>query len=176
MSLLIQTFLIGAVASVAMIGTMHLVGRFSNLRPGKVWIFGKALTAKGWSARSAETAIHIVGGGVFAAAYLLVWSMFDVPSEYYALIGLFTGLLHGAGIAMTHLSILAFDDDGHQVSLVHVLAHCIFGLVIGTGVTIADMNTNFVEQFAENYRKPLFFAQKADAKPVESSKETSTKL
>ena len=83
--------------------------------------------------------IHCGAGIIFAYAYVFLLSLSHIPIN--PLTGLFLGSLHGALIMLfvsitilEHHPIATYHDRGPMTGFAQLLAHMVYGLIVGTMV------------------------------------------
>ena len=83
--------------------------------------------------------VHFGAGIIFAYAYVLLLSLSHIPVN--PLTGLFIGSLHGALIMLLvsimileHHPIASYHERGPMTGFAQLLAHMVYGLVVGTVV------------------------------------------
>ncbi|MBM3856387.1 MAG: hypothetical protein FJ390_00305 [Verrucomicrobia bacterium] len=83
--------------------------------------------------------LHVSAGIIFAYAYVFILSFSHIPIN--PLTGLFLGAVHGAIIMLLvsimileHHPIASYHDRGPMTGFAQLLAHMVYGLVVGTVV------------------------------------------
>jgi len=150
--IILETFAIGVFATLAMIGFLLFVEHLTGVKPRDLWIFGRLFTKDTPRARTLEIAVHCVGGIFFAALYTLGWSLFDIPLYILPAVGLMTGLVHGAGVAISQIAILQNKPSGFRVASTHALSHAVFGFVLGIMASFAQSEFEYMDRYAELIR------------------------
>ncbi|MCX6957213.1 MAG: hypothetical protein NT164_01550 [Verrucomicrobiae bacterium] len=102
---------------------------------------GALITRKQESAFLPGLIIHFGAGIIFAYAYVLLLSLSHIPIN--PLTGLFLGSLHGALIMLLvsimileHHPIATYHDRGPMTGFAQLLAHMVYGLIVGTVVQL----------------------------------------
>ena len=134
--------LIGGLAGTAAMNLLLQIPKWVGL--GNIDIIraaGALITRKQERAFLPGLIIHFGAGIIFAYAYVLLLSLSHIPIN--PLTGLFLGSLHGALIMLLvsimileHHPIATYHDRGPMTGFAQLLAHMVYGLIVGTVVLL----------------------------------------
>lgn len=136
------TPLIAGLAGTAAMTLLLQIPKWINL--GNIDIIravGALVTQKQERAFLPGLILHFGAGIIFAYAYVLLLSLSHIPIN--PLTGLFLGSLHGALIMLLvsitileHHPIATYHERGPMTGFAQLLAHMVYGLVVGTIVQL----------------------------------------
>lgn len=149
MEVIIQTLLIGLISGLSMIAFLIVAEKSGFVKGKDLWIFGKLVYEKGPKAKAFEIGVHTVGGVFFAFLYVVLWSLYDIPPKTFPIVGLATGVIHGAFVAVTQVIVLANRDDGFKIATTHAASHAVFGLILGICTGFAQEKFEYVDRYAQ---------------------------
>ena len=134
-----QTVLAGLIATAAMSGTLYAIHWRGLAEADMVRAIGSIITRKEENAMLPGLVLHFLSGIGFAFLYVIVWSA--LPTEgfvHYVALGLLTGFAHGLIVSFVLVVLVAehhpvprFQKAGVGVAVAHLVAHVIFGLMVG---------------------------------------------
>lgn len=128
--------LLGAVMMMIVIFALQSIGLTS---PHLLASIGSLVTKKMDGASKVGLVIHLVSGIVFAFLYVLVWSYLDLRTiPELVMLGMLTGSLHAVAVSIAivilvteHHPLRRYQKVGFNVALTQVVAHVVFGIVVG---------------------------------------------
>jgi len=156
-----STFLItaatGFVATGFMSLSLYLVHWRGIANADMINAVGSLVTKNEETAMAPGLLIHFGTGIAFAFVYVASWSLFIVPSfSSYLTLGLISGVGHGLVVSFVLVALVAehhplprFQEAGLGVAVAHLLAHVVYGAVIGIGAGSYGLRFDFVPVLAE---------------------------
>lgn len=136
---ILQTVLAGLIATVVMTASLYAIHWRGMAEADMLRALGSLITRDEATALPVGIMIHLVSGIVFAFVYIVVWSTLPLHAfQHYVLLGLLTGFAHGLVVSFALVVLVAehhplerFQRAGIGVALAHLLAHVVYGLLIG---------------------------------------------
>ena len=139
---LFQIALIGLLATTAMTTFLYLVNGAGLANGDMVRAIGSAITKRYEGSFKTGLGVHCVSGIIFAGIYVYILSLVPPLADDQAIklagLGAMLGFVHGLVVSLglvvvvaEHHPIEQFRKAGVGVALVHLLAHVVYGGVIG---------------------------------------------
>jgi hypothetical protein len=137
---LLSLTIIGIMATAAMTSFLWLVSGLTRRDVDMVRAIGALYTNSLASSLGPGLLMHFTGGLLAAYVYGVFLGLLSLEAPYwYAITGMLVGVVHGLLVTTVLKLLLAEHHPIHrysamdrQIFLLHVLAHVIYGLVIGT--------------------------------------------
>lgn len=148
---------IGIVATIVMTGLLVGITRSGLAEADMVRAIGSLLLRREAGALKVGMVAHLAVGVICALVYVAVWSLFDFSGfAEFAMVGAMVGFGHGLVVSLILVIVVAenhplerFRTAGVGVALSHLVAHVVFGVVVGLGVAASDVRFEGVHQIAE---------------------------
>jgi len=136
---ILQTVLAGLIATLAMTASLYAVHWRGLAEADMIRALGSLLSRNEAGSLPLGVAIHGISGIVFAFVYVVVWSTLPVTAfQHYLLLGVLTGFAHGLVVSFALVILVAehhplprFQNVGMGVAVAHLVAHVIYGLLVG---------------------------------------------
>ena len=148
MPTIINTIVGGVIATTAMTLFLYLFHWFKLANGDMLRALGSWVVKKYEGSFLPGLIIHYIGGICFALIYLWLWRLLPlqrVPD--YIFLGLVFGFIHGLIVSFMLVVLVAehhpmeeFRGAGFAVALVHLVAHIIYGAVLGLVVGSTVIN------------------------------------
>ncbi|HKI98126.1 MAG TPA: DUF6789 family protein [bacterium] len=136
---ILQTVLAGLIATGVMTAALYAIHWRGFAEADMLRALGSIVTRNETNAMPLGIVLHFLSGIVFAFLYVIVWSTLPVAEfQHYVLLGLISGFAHGLVVSFVLVILVAehhplprFQQAGIGVAVAHLLAHVIYGLLIG---------------------------------------------
>lgn len=151
------TFLAGAIAALLMAGLFAAWRGLTHINFDMLRSIGSLFSRR--YAFRAGMFIHLILGGLFAFAYVAMWSYLGFPRDFWSLLfGAALGLAHGFIVSFwlvifvaEHHPLKKFrGDKGFSVALTDIAGHVVYGVVLALFISTLQLNYNWISQMAED--------------------------
>ncbi len=149
---ILQTILAGIIATAAMCVALYIIQWRGLAEADMVRAIGSIITRNEQNAMPIGLVIQFVSGVGFAFLYIIVWSTLPIAEfQHYVLLGLVTGFAHGLVVSFMlvvlvaeHHPVARFQNAGMGVAVAHLLAHVVYGLLVGLVAASFAVRLNFL--------------------------------
>jgi Family of unknown function (DUF6789) len=136
---ILQTVLAGVIATAVMSAALYGIHWRGFAEADMIRALGSIVTRNESNAMPIGLVIHFLSGIIFAFVYVIVWSTLPVSQfQHYLLLGLITGFAHGLVVSFALVVLVAehhplqrFQRAGIGVAVAHLVAHVVYGLLVG---------------------------------------------
>lgn len=149
---ILQTILAGIIATAAMCVALYIIQWRGLAEADMVRAIGSIVTRNEQNAMPIGLVIQFFSGIVFAFIYISVWSTLPIAEfQHYVLLGLVTGFAHGLVVSFMLVVLVAehhplprFQNAGMGVAVAHLVAHVVYGLLVGLVAASFSVKLNFL--------------------------------
>ncbi len=142
MEAIVTTILAGLLSTAAMSGFLYLVHFSGAANADMIRALGSMLTKNFDNAMLAGLVTHAISGVMFAFPYAIVLGLAPVSGYATTAVGGLVGFFHGFVFSFMLIALIAeshpierFRNAGVSVAVVHLLAHVVYGSMMGFAVT-----------------------------------------
>lgn len=144
----VQVMLVGVVATACMTLSLYSIHWSGFANGDMVRALGSWVTRRYEDSLPIGLLIHFSAGAGFALIYVLAWQWTGFPATTLGVpIGALFGLFHGSVVSLMLVMMVAehhplerFREAGFRVALTHVVAHVVYGVVIGGAISTWDLH------------------------------------
>jgi len=154
MDAIVLTIVTGLVATAAMSALLYLIHWRGFANADMIRAIGSIVTRNETNALWPGMLVHFGSGVIFAFLYVGFWSTLPVSALKYVVgLGALMGVAHGLVVSFMlvilvaeHHPIVRFQQAGMGVAISHLLAHVVYGLVIGLMGAWLGLRLGFMPQ------------------------------
>lgn len=136
----LQTLMAGLIATAFMSGTLYAIQWRGLAEADMIRAIGSIVTRNESNAVPPGIFLHLLSGIVFAFVYVIIWSSLPISTfVHYLGLGVMCGFAHGLVVSFVLVVLVAehhplprFQSAGFGVALAHLVAHVVYGLIVGT--------------------------------------------
>ena len=164
MSTFFQVLLIGILATVAMTGVLSIMLGNSLSSADMFRALGSIATKKQDLTLGAGILMHLIVGCVSAFIYVAVWSTFSFDGlREFIIVGALVGFAHGFLMSFIlivnvaeHHKLARFRKVGFGVAIAFLVAHIVYGTVVGYGAGMFETRFAALEKWAMKSESSLY--------------------
>lgn len=157
MTVLVSVVITGVIATAVMSLALYMIHWRGFANADMINAIGSLFTRSEEDALSVGLVVHFLSGVIFALLYVGLWSVLAVDSvRLYLMLGLITGFAHGFVVSFILVAVVAhhhpierFRNAGIGVAAAHLLAHVIYGAVVGFFAGYFQLRFDFLPILAQ---------------------------